>query len=121
MHSEFGKMIRRVHNNPGQLSTTLMTKILRKAGATNDVLEYVKAYGCGICERLKTHRPSRPAVVVRSTGPGMVIVVDVCFWKHPVTHVYSLILNVIDEASRYQVASILKSGWRQPTFGKLLD
>ena len=91
MLSEIGKMIRRVHNNPGQLSTTLMTKILRQAGATNDVLEYVKEFECGICERRKTHDTSRPAVAVRSTDPGMVIVVDVCPWKHPVIRTCTLL------------------------------
>ena len=74
----------------------LLIKILREAGATSEVLESVKAFKCEICERLKTHRPARPAAAVCSAVPGMVIV-GACLWKHQVSNVYPLILNVIGE------------------------
>ena len=103
--SETVLMIREVHNNLGHLSTSLMIKILREAGATSEVLESVKAFKCEISERPKTHPPSRSAATVCSSALGMVIVVDACLWKHPVSNVYSLKLKVIDEASRFHVAS----------------
>ena len=67
---------------------------------------------------MKTHRPSRLAAAVCSTVLGPVIVVDGSLWNHPVSNEYFLMLNVIDGASRFHVATMLKSGVC-PNLGKL--
>ena len=40
----------------------------------------------------------------------MVIAIDACLWKHLVSQIYFLILNIIDGALRFHVATVLKSG-----------
>ena len=39
----------------------------------------------------------------------MVIAMDACLWKHPVSQMYFLILNVNEDALRFRVATVLTS------------
>ena len=103
-------LIRRLHNNLGHRTPNLMTKIIREVGSTLEIQEHIKSFQCRICERLTRQRPARPTTAVRRQVLGMIIATHVCQGKHAVTHVCSPIPNLIDEASRFHVATVLKSG-----------
>ena len=46
----------------------------------------------------------------RPLFPGMVSAIDACHWKHPISQIFFLLLNIIYEASRFHVATVLMSG-----------
>ena len=95
-----------------------MTKIIRKAGATNDAPECTEAFETEICARLNTHQHSRPAAAVRNTVPGMVTV-DVSL-KAPVHE--RVLLDLECHRRSFQISCGIHSRiWNQPTSGKLLE
>ena len=104
-------MLRRVHANLGHPSKGLMLRLLRDANAPAEMLTVARISHCHHCD-LMTRRTGavRPVRVSRSKELGHTISIDACHWPRNRDGREAIIVNIIDEASRFHVALVLKKG-----------
>ena len=106
--SQFNRLMR-VHRNLGHPSNRLLVQILTEARAPQSIVELARNLECPICERMKRVAPSRPANPVRAREVGEVMALD--FSHHTTADGTKLmVLNIIDEASKFHVAKVVKMG-----------
>ena len=104
-------MVRRVHANLGHPSKGLMLRLLRDANASLEMLTAARHIHCHHCDLMAPRTGAvRPVQVSRSKEFGHTISVDACHWKRNRDGREAIIVNIIDEASRFHVALVLKEG-----------
>ena len=92
-------MLRRVHANLGHPSKGLMLRLLRDANAPPEMLAVARDFHCSRCVQ-----------VSRSKELGHTISIDACQWKRNRDGREAIIVNIVDEASRFHVALGHKEG-----------
>ena len=88
-----------------------MLRVLRDANAPLDMITVARDFHCPHCD-LMTRRTGavRPVRVSRSKELGHTISIDACHWKRNRGGRAAIIVNIIDEASRFHVALVLEEG-----------
>ena len=83
-----------------------MLRLLRDANAPLEMLAAARNFHCHHCD-LMTRRTGgvRLLQVSRAKELGYTISVDACHWKRHRNGREAIIVNIIDEASRFHVAS----------------
>ena len=112
-------MQRRVHANLVYPSKGLMLRLLRDANAPPEMLTAARNFHCPHCDLMARWTGAvRPVQVSRSKELGHTISIDVCDWKRNRDGREAIIVNTIDEASRFRVALVLNEG-EPPELGNL--
>ena len=96
-----------VHKNLGHPSNRLLVKILKDAKVPESVIEKAATLECPICERMKLISPSRPANPTRAQEVGEILAIDFSYHQTPEEERF-LVANLIDEASKFHIARIVK-------------
>ena len=88
-----------------------MLRLLRDANAPPEMPTVARDFQCSHCD-LMTRRTGavRPVQVSRSKELRHTISFDACHWKRNREGREAIIVNVIDEASRFHVALVLREG-----------
>ena len=103
-------MLRRVHANSGHPSKGLMLRLLRDANALLEMLIAARNFHCLHCDLMARRTGAvRPVHVSRSKEHGHTISIDACHWKRNRDGREAIIVNIIDEASRFHVALVLRN------------
>ena len=103
-------MLRRVHANLGHPSKGLMLRLFRGADAPPEIVAVARVFHCPHCDLLTRRTGAVRPIVSRSKELGHTKSVDACHWKRNRDGREALIVNIIDEASRFHVALVLKEG-----------
>ena len=104
-------MLRRVHATLGHPSKGLMLRLLRDASAPLEMLSAARNLHCHHCDLVaRRTRAVRPVQVSRSKKLSHTISIDACHWKRNRDGREAIIVNIINEASRFHVALVLKEG-----------
>ena len=87
-------------------------RLLRDANAPLEMLTAARNFHCPHCDLLTPRRTEavRPVQVSRSKDLGHTISIDACHWKRNRDGREAIIVNIIDEASRFHVTLVLKEG-----------
>ena len=102
-------MLRRVHAKLGRPSKGLMLRLLRDANAPTEKLTAARQFHCPHCDLMARRAGAvRPEQVSRSKELGHTVSIDACHWKRNRDGREAIIVNIIDEASRFHVALFLK-------------
>ena len=102
-------MLRRVHVNLGHPSKGLMLR--RDANAPLEMLTAARYLHCHHCDLMARRTGAvRSVQVSRGKELGHTISIDACHWKRNRDGREPIIVNIIDEASRFHVALVLKEG-----------
>ena len=102
-------MLRRVHATLEHPSKGLMLRLLRDASAPLEKLIAARNLHCPRCDLVaRRTRVVRPVQVSRCKELGHTISIDACHWKRNRDGREAIIVNIIDEASRFHVALVLK-------------
>ena len=104
-------MTRRVPANLGHPRKGLVLRLLRDASAPPVMLTVAIDFHCPYCD-LMARRPGavRHVQVSPSKELGHTISIDACHWKRNRDGREATIVNIIDEASMFHVALVLKEG-----------
>ena len=103
-------MLKRVHANLGHPSRGLMLRLLRDANAPPEMLTVARDVHCPHCDLMSRRTGAvRPVQVSRGKEIGH-ISIQLCHWKRNRDGREAIIVNIIDEASRFNVAVVLKEG-----------
>ena len=104
-------MLRRVHANLEHLRKGLMLRLLRDASAPLEMLAAARIVHCPCCDLMARRTGAvRPVQVSCSKELGHIISIDACHWKRNRDGREAIIVNIIDEASRFHIALVLKEG-----------
>ena len=104
-------MLRRVHANLGHPSKGLMLRLLRDANAPPEMITVARNFHCPDCDLMARRTGAvRPVQVSRSKELGHTITINACHWKRNRDGREAIIVNIIDEASRFHVALVPKEG-----------
>ena len=104
-------MLKRVLANLGHPSKGLMLPLFRDANALVEMLTVARNCHCPHCDLMTRRTGSvRLVQVSRSKKLGLTISIDACHWKRKRDGREAIIANIIDEASRFHVALVLKKG-----------
>ena len=98
-----------IHRNLGHPSNKLLQRILRGAGATQEVIREAGNLECPLCTIFKPTTPARPGSVMHAKEFNETLCMDLSYTDIS-TNEQALILHFVDEASRYHVADVIKSG-----------
>ena len=98
-----------IHRNLGHPSNKLLQCILREAGATPEVIKEAGELECPLCAKFRSTVPARPGSVMHAKEFNETLCMDVSYTDICDTE-QALILHVVDEASRYHVADVIKTG-----------
>ena len=96
--------------NLGHPATGLLVKILQDAKAPKVLIDFAKELKCDVCERLKKVRPARPTKSYTARKVGETLGLDISLFKAPSRSKKSLLLHMIDEASKQHIARVIKEG-----------
>ena len=94
--------LRRLHQNLGHPSTSDLSRHLRLAGASTEVVKAAKSLTCETCKRCLGPRSSRPASEPKLMEFGDVVGVDMMF-AYDIEKKKQKLLSIVDYASSYQV------------------
>ena len=102
-------IVRRVHAHLGHPSKGLALRLFVDASAPTEMLTVDRNVHCHHCD-LMTRRTgaARLVQVSRSKELGHTISIDACHWKRNRVGREAMIVNIIDETSRFHVACVLK-------------
>ena len=104
-------MLRRVHANLGHPSKGLMLRLLHDANAPLEMLTAARIFHCPHCDLMARRTGAvRLVQVSRSKELGHTMSIGACHWKRNRDGREAIIVNIIDEASRFHVALVLKEG-----------
>ena len=104
-------MLRPVHANLRHPSKGLMLRLLRDANAPLEMLAAARNSHCPHRDLMNRRTGAvRLVQVSRSKELGHTISIDACHWKRNRDGREAIIVNIIDEASRFHVALVLKDG-----------
>ena len=102
------RTVQRLHRNLGHPSPESLVDLLQSRGASEAVIEAARSYKCVACLRYKKPNSPSPATLrQRATELGECVQADVLWLK--IGPNKFPILSVVDTATKYQVASLLKS------------
>ena len=102
-------LLRRVHANLVHPSKGSMLRLLRDANAPLEMLTAARIFHCPHCDLMARRTGAvRPVQVSRSKELGHTIPIDACHWKRNRDGREAIIVNIIDEVSRFHVALVLK-------------
>ena len=88
-----------------------MLRLLRDANAPPEMFTAARKFHCPHCDLVARRTGAvRPVQVSRSKELDHTIPIDVCHWKRNRDGREAIIVNIIDEASRFHVALVLKEG-----------
>ena len=88
-----------------------MLRLLRDANAPPEMLTAARKFHCPHCDLMARRTGAvRLVPVSRSKELGHTISIDPCRWKRNRDGREAIIVNIIDEASRFHVALVLKEG-----------
>ena len=97
-------MLRRVHANLRHASKDLMLRLLRDANAPLEKLTAATKFHCLHCDLMARRTGAvRPVQVSRGKELGHTISIDACHWNRNRDGREAIIVNIIDEASRFHV------------------
>ena len=100
--------LRRLHTNLGHPSNEALVRHLAQAGASGVALMAGKALKCSVCARTKPPHQPRPAKAVRPRRFNDRIFLDIVFLKNVNFETFAY-LNVLDDATTYQVLDALEN------------
>eukprot|EP00435_Cladocopium_sp_Y103_P060878 s209_g22.t1 len=102
------RTVQRLHRNLGHPSPEALVELLQSRGASEAVIEAAKTYRCAACIRYKKPNSASPATLrQQATELGECIQADI-LWLRIGANKFA-VLSVVDMATKYQVASLLKS------------
>ena len=89
----------------------LTLRLLRDANTPPEMITSARDFQCSHCD-LMTRRTGevRPCQVSRSKELGHIISIGACHWKGNRHGREAIIVNIINESSRFHVALVLKEG-----------
>lgn len=115
------QMLRNVHRNMGHPGNEAFTRLLRDAGASEAILKEAQNFSCPECLQRGRRSPTRPSVVPKITQKWFCVSIDTFWWKTPKEALqpgekpeYVVGLSMMDEATDYHTAILVKLGSEQP-------
>ena len=112
--------LRRLHTNLGHPSNESLVRHLAQAGATGPALLGAKQLRCSVCDRTKPPSQPRPAKAIQSRRFNDRVFLDIVFIKNVNGDTFSY-LNILDDASTYQVLDRLLDRSEAVVVKKLVD
>ena len=112
--------LRRLHTNLGHPSNESLVRHLAQAGATGQALLGGKHLHCTVCERTKTPHQPRPSKPVQARRFNDRVFLDIVFIKNVNGETFPY-LNILDDASTYQVLDYLPDRSETVVVQKLVD
>ena len=107
-------LLRKVHQNLGHPSNSVLERMLRDAGAPQEVLQQCRTFECQACLNKGGKAPSRPAVPPPTTNKWECVSVDTFWWRthvdNPGPQVGVVGVSFFDEATDYHTAVIVRQG-----------
>ena len=108
LKAEAVRTVQRLHRNLGHPSPESLVELLQSRGASDAVVEAARSYKCVACLRYKKpNNPSPATLRQRATELGECVQADVLWLK--IGDNKFPVLSVVDTATKYQMASLLKS------------
>ena len=111
---EIAALVKKLHTNLGHPHTAAFLRLLRDAGAREDVLEAAKQFQCDICAQRGRPSPTRPVTLSHVTEKWHTISLDT-FWYNSHVKVDAegnsqqfVGISLFDEATDYHQASIVR-------------
>ena len=101
------RKIQHIHKNTGHGSMKSLIAALEARGVADQVLQVARAWKCPACQERKRVDPRRFATLETLAPKWERIQIDTAAWTHPVTHVKSQIMMIIDEGSRFRLGRVL--------------
>jgi len=99
-------VLRRMHTNLGHPSNEALTRLLAQSGAAGQALLGAKHLKCSVCERTRPPRQPRPSKLVFARRFNDRLFMDIVYIKNVAGTTFPF-LNMLDDASTYQVLDLL--------------
>ena len=112
--------LRRLHTNLGHPANESLVRHLAQAGATGQALLGAKHLRCSVCERTKTPHQPRPSKIVQARRFNDRVFLDIVFIKNVNGETFPY-LNILDDASTYQILDHLPDRSETVVVQKLVD
>ena len=113
---EIKRLLRIVHRNLGHPSNDAFRRLLKDAGASEEVLKELDRFSCQECLKRGRKTPSRAACIPKVYEKWQCVSVDTFWWKTPKELLavgqkpeYVLGLSMMDEATDYHTAILMKT------------
>ena len=110
------KKLKVIHRNLGHPNKETMIRMLRDAGADERTLRVAQNFECATCLQRGRRAPARPAAVMKKYNKWECVSMDTFWWHTPkealnagCKPVYTIGLSLMDEATDYHVAVIIKT------------
>ena len=104
-----------VHRNLGHPNQESMYRMLKDSGATPQVLHLAKSFECEHCLQRGRRAPARPAALTKVFRKWECVSIDTFWWHTPkealkkgCKPIHAIGLSILDEATDYHVAVIVK-------------
>lgn len=121
-NTEILEMIKKCHRNLGHPGKDSFLRLLRDAGASQQVLSAAQRFQCSECLRRGRKAPTRPSVIPKVYEKWQCVSIDTFWWKTPREALqdgskpsYFMGLSMMDEATDFHTAVIIKTGDDAPT------
>ena len=119
---EILEMIRKCHRNLGHPGQDSFLRLLRDAGASQEVMSAAAKFRCPDCLRRGRKAPTRPSVIPKVYDKWQCVSIDTFWWKTPREALqegekpsFFMGLSMMDEATDFHTAVIIKTGDDTPT------
>ncbi len=119
---EIAAMIRKCHRNLGHPGQESFLRLLRDAGASQEVMAAAQSFQCPDCLRRGRKAPTRPSVIPKVYDKWQCVSIDTFWWKTPREALqdgekprYFMGLSMMDEATDFHTAVVIKDGDDAPT------
>jgi hypothetical protein len=113
---EINQKLKVIHRNLGHPNKETMIRMLRDAGADERTLRVAQNFECATCLQRGRRAPARPAAVMKKYNKWECVSMDTFWWHTPkealnagCKPVYTIGLSLMDEATDYHVAVIIKT------------
>ena len=101
------RIVQRLHRNLGHPSPKELTELLQTRGASTEILKAAQSYVCTACAKYKKPADAAPSSLPQSTTFNQQLQADI-FWVRRGSVKYA-ILSIVDVATRYTAARLVKS------------
>ena len=111
---ELLRKIRVLHSNLGHPSSTALVRLLKQAGAPEEVIQIAQTFECDVCRQRGRRASTIPSAIPAVTSPWEVISVDTFWWNSPhkgrqgkpVQHCVGI--SFLDECTNFHVVSVVR-------------
>lgn len=110
---ELLRKIRVLHSNLGHPSSTALVRLLKQAGAPEEVTQIAQTFECDVCRQRGRRASTIPSALPAATNPWEVISVDTFWWSSPHKgqhgkSVQNCGVSFLDECTNFHIVSVVR-------------